>query len=280
MSTNARWRSPKSRSARSRRCASRRRRAITRSGTPTPPAITPRSIRRSTRRSRANGVLAEDNLENIYATYMSPTRLTRADRQGRQPGQGRDRAGHVDDRHRRRLRQQLHREPGRHVAKSSASRRTAKACARSSKAWCRPPRRWKSPTSKLEERLNASQAGNHRPACQPRSGAQRKPDRSADLALQPQILRHHAGKGDRRGARQERAAVADADRHRPFQELQRQLRPSDRRPGAAAGGDVAEAERQGPGHRRPLRRRRIRRHSAEHGAALGASRWPITSAAR
>ena len=34
-----------------------------------------------------SGVLAENNLENIYATYLSPTRLTeRID--GRQPGQG------------------------------------------------------------------------------------------------------------------------------------------------------------------------------------------------
>ena len=49
-STNAPWRSRKSRSGRSRRCASRPPRAITRSGTPTPPATTPRSIRRSTRR--------------------------------------------------------------------------------------------------------------------------------------------------------------------------------------------------------------------------------------
>ena len=51
-STNALWRSRRSRSAKSRRYARRPRRAITRSGTPTPPATTPRSTSGSTKRSR------------------------------------------------------------------------------------------------------------------------------------------------------------------------------------------------------------------------------------
>ena len=50
--TNARWRSRKLPSARSRHCARQRRLAITRSGIPTPPATTPPSIRTSTRHWR------------------------------------------------------------------------------------------------------------------------------------------------------------------------------------------------------------------------------------
>ena len=71
--------------------------------------------------------------------------------------------------------------------------------------------------------------------------------------------------------RQRRAAVADDDRHRSLQEIQRHLRPSHRRPGAAAGGDVGEAERQGPGHRGALRRRGIRDRAAQHDAAAAAT---------
>ena len=267
-STNARWRSRRSRSARSRRCARRPRRAITRSGTPTPPAITPRSIRRSTRRSRQSGTLAEADLENIYATYLSPTRLTeRIDEVGSQvkgeieqvmamidaaAGSASSYTESLADMSEK-LDQSKDREGLRTIVESLVH--TAKEMEVSNQQ-----------AGRVAQRL---QARNPRSAGQSRSGAQRKPDRSAHPARQPQILRHHAGKGDRRRARQERGAVADADRHRSFQEFQRQFRPPDRRPGAAPGGDVGEAERQGPGHRRPLRRRGIRRHSAEHGAALG-----------
>ena len=66
-----------------------------------------------------------------------------------------------------------------------------------------------------------------------------------------------------------RAALAHAHRHRSLQEVQRQLRPPDRRSGAAAGGDLGEAERQGPGHRGALRRRGVRHRAAQHGAAPG-----------
>ena len=59
------------------------------------------------------------------------------------------------------------------------------------------------------------------------------------------------------------AALALLDvRHRPFQDLQRHLGPSDRRSGAAPGGQLPVGERQGPRHRRALRRRGIRRHPA------------------
>ena len=105
---------------------------------------------------KQNGALAEANLESIYATYLSPTRLTdRIDEVGSQV-QGRDRASDVDDRQRRRLRLELHREPRRHVGKARASRRTARACAPSSKAWCSTAKEMEVSNIKLEERLNAS----------------------------------------------------------------------------------------------------------------------------
>ena len=43
---------------------------------------------------------------------------------------------------------------------------------------------------------------------------------------------------------------------------------------------VGQAERQGPGHRRALRRRGIRDRPAQHRAALARSRSPTTSAGR
>ena len=50
-----------------------------------------------------NGTLTEADLEQVYATYISPTRLTDKHRQRRLRGHGRDRAGHGDDRRRGRL---------------------------------------------------------------------------------------------------------------------------------------------------------------------------------
>ena len=128
----------------------------------------------------------------------------RADRRGRQPGQGRDRAGDVDDRRRRRLRQQLHREPGRHVGKDRPVEgpRGPAHDRRKPGADRQGDGTLQYQAGRAAQRL---QAGNPRPAGQPRGGAQRKPDRPADPARQPQVLRHHAGKGHRRGARQERS---------------------------------------------------------------------------
>ncbi len=82
-------------------------------------------------------------------------------------------------------------------------------------------------------------------------------------------LRCRARQGHRRSHGEKRAAVAADGRHRPLQELQRQVRPPHRRPGAAPGGAVGEAERQGPGYRRALWRRGIRHRAAEHAAAIG-----------
>ena len=69
--------------------------------------------------------------------------------------------------------------------------------------------------------------------------------------------------GGRRRRKATSRLAADL-RHRPFQEIQRQLGPPDRRPGAAPGGELPVRERQGPRHRRALWRRGIRRGAARH----------------
>ena len=84
------------------------------------------------------------------------------------------------------------------------------------------------PAGAVEDRDQQSPA-------QPRGDPRREPDRSADRTGQPQIFRpldRHGGAG---GAGERRAAVAPDVRHRPFQIVQRFLRPSHRRSGAAAG---------------------------------------------
>jgi hypothetical protein len=60
-----------------------------------------------------SGNLTDAELDNIYDTYLSPTRLS--ERIGKVGSQVMgDRAGHGDDRRRRRLRQPVYREPRRH----------------------------------------------------------------------------------------------------------------------------------------------------------------------
>ena len=139
----------------------------------------------------------------------------------------------------------------------------------SSRAWCRPPRTMERDNKALEARLKASkqeitqlqenlETVRNESLTDPLTTlANRK---YFDEALPTAIVR---------GQRDDRAAVADDDRHRSLQELQRHLRPPHRRPGAAAGRPVGQAERQGPGHRGPLRRRGIRHHAAAHRAARG-----------
>ena len=60
------------------------------------------------------------------------------------------------------------------------------------------------------------------------------------------------------------AGLAADVRHRPFQEIQRQLGTSDRRPGIAAGGELPVGKCQRPRYRRPLWRRGIRGGAARH----------------
>ena len=132
--------------------------------------------------------------------YLSPTRLTdRIDKVGSQViGEIEQVMAMIDAAAGSAI--ELHREPRRHVRTSSASRRTATACARSSKAWCRPPRTWRVQPA-ARRAAHRLQAGDQRAAGQSRGGAQREPDRSADPALQPQVLRHDAGAGHRGRAR-------------------------------------------------------------------------------
>ena len=164
---------------------------------------------------------------------------------------------------------QLHRKPRRRDRQARRRPRTATACARSSRAWCRPPRRWRTTTSSWKS--GSTPPSRRSTSCRKISRSVRTESLTDPLTplANRKFFDSHAGKGHRRRRANERTAVADDDRHRPFQDVQRHLRPSDRRPGAAPGRDVGEAERQGPGHRRALRRRGIRRHPAEHGAALG-----------
>ena len=91
----------------------------------------------------------------------------------------------------------LHRKPDQRHATSSAPPRTATACAPSSKAWSRPPTRWKQNNHALEQRLNASKQEINQLQENLEVGPQREPDRSADLARQPQVLRRGARAGDR-----------------------------------------------------------------------------------
>ena len=64
-------------------------------------------------------------------------------------------------------------------------------------------------------------------------------------------------------------SLADSHRHRPLQELQRQLWPPDRRSGFAPCRGVSETQRQGQGHRSALRWRGVCDHSAEYATARG-----------
>ena len=71
---------------------------------------------------------------------------------------------------------------------------------------------------KLEERLNASK----REILDLHANLEAVRSESlTDPLTQLANRKFHAGKRHRRSARQERSAVADADRHRPFQEFQR-----------------------------------------------------------
>ena len=137
------------------------------------------------------GNLTDAELESIYDDLSVADAAVRAHRQGRQPGDGRDRAGHGDDRRRRRLRQPLHRKPRRHDREARrlqgprgpARHRRGPGADRQGDGGVQPQ------AGRAAQRL---QAGNQRAAGQSRSRARRKPDRSAHPARQPQVLRHHA----------------------------------------------------------------------------------------
>ena len=217
-----------------------------------------------------NGTLTDADLEQVYATYISPTRLTdKIDNVGSRVMDEIDQVMAMIGRGGR-LRQQLHREPG---------RRQRQARQRQGP---RGPARHRRKPGGDRQRDEAEQPGAGSSGSTPREQEINQLQENLEVvrtesltdpltgARQPQVLRQPAAEGDRGGRRAQRAAVAGDDRHRPFQDVQRHLGPSDRRPGAAPRRHVAEAERQGPGHRRALRRRGIRGDPAEHRAALGA----------
>ena len=75
-STNARWRSPKSHLGRSRYSASRRRRAIYDVWYTYATGYNP-SLNQTINETLAqNGTLTDANLEQVYSTYISPTRFS------------------------------------------------------------------------------------------------------------------------------------------------------------------------------------------------------------
>ena len=106
-------------------------------------------------------------------------------------------------------------------------------------------------------------------AAKSRDDADRKPHRSAHHAGEPQILRCRAAQVCRASQGGQRAAGAIDERRRQLQSVQRQVRTSHRRSGFASGRHVDEAERQGAGRRRALRRRGVCHCAAEDGAAVG-----------
>ena len=81
--------------------------------------------------------------------------------------------------------------------RSSAAPRIATACARSSRAWCTTTKEMEQNNQALEAAAQRLQAGDQPAPGKPRGGAHREPDRSADLARQPQVLRRGARQGDR-----------------------------------------------------------------------------------
>ena len=269
--TNAASRSRRSPSARSAHCAKPPLRAITKSGTPTPPATIRSSTRSSTTSCTRNGRLTEAELEQIYEAQFSPSRqMQQLDQVGTQVKDEIDQvmsmieaAAGTATSYTESLAgvtQQLgntkDREGLRSIVESLVQ--TAKDMEVSNQA--------------LEARLNASkqeinqlqknlETVRHESLTDPLTTlANRK---FFDQALEKALAD---------AATKREPLSTDDDRHRSLQDFQRQLRPSDRRPGAAARRNVGEEQRQGPGYRRALRRRGIRGGSAEHGAALGHDR--------
>src|SRR5690242_9416784 len=69
----------------------------------------------------------------------------------------------------------------------------------------------------LEAPAQVVEAGDHPASPEPGDGAQRKPAGPAHHARQPEVLRRGAAASHRRVGRDDRASVADADRHRSLQ---------------------------------------------------------------
>ena len=210
-------------------------RATTRSGTPTRPATIPRSTRPSTRLLAQNGTLSDADLETIYTTYISPSRLgDKIDNVGVRVMDEIDQVMAMIDAAVGSA-SKLQRKPEPTSPTSSATPRTATGCAPSSRAWCATANEMKQNNEALEQRLNASK--EEITQLQENLAVVRTESLTDPLTglVQPQAFRRAAGAGDRGSGRAQRGAVAGDDRHRSFQGVQRHLGPSHRRPGAAAG---------------------------------------------
>ena len=93
-----------------------------------------------------SGTLTDTDLDHIYETYLSPTRLTdRIDKVGTQVMDEIEQVMAMIDAAAGSANSYTESLAGMSV--KLGSRRTATACAPSSRAWCRPPRRWRCPTT-------------------------------------------------------------------------------------------------------------------------------------
>ena len=128
--------------------------------------------------------------------------------------------------------------------------------------------------SQVEGSLRASMAEIDGAAARPAGGLERGAHRRPHRRRQPQAFRPGAAARGGPGARAGRAGLPAAGRHRPLQAVQRPLRPRPGRPGAAAGGQPAQAQRQGPGPGGALRRRGVRGHPAGDPACRRQRPWP------
>ena len=182
-----------------------------------------------------NGTLTDADLEQIYDTYLSPARLTdQIDNVG---------APVVDE-----IEQvmamidaavgsatQLHREPRQRDAEARHRQGPRRPARHRRKPGADRATRWKQNNHALEQRLNASKQEIN----QLQENLEAVRNESLTDPLTALANRKYFDEAleqvrSRRAPPSERAAVAGDDRHRSLQDLQRHLRPSHRRPGAAA----------------------------------------------
>ena len=251
MTTNAAWRLPRSHSDKSRRCARRLRRAITKSGTRYATGYNPSLNQTINEILARNDNLTEEDLERIYSTYLSPARIT-------------DRIDTVGSRVADEIGQVMAMID---AAAGSASNYSESLVGMSQKisnakdreglrtiveSLVQTTNEMQQTNNSLEQKLTASKQEINQlqenlevvrteSLTDPMTGlANRK---FFDDTLAKRDLGRHGA--------QRTAVIADG-RYRPLQDLQRHLRPPDRRSGVAPCRIIAEAECKGPGRRRAL----------------------------
>ncbi len=224
--------------------------------------------------------LSEADLEQIYDDLYRRAPDRRPHRLRRLARARRDQAGAGHDRRRRRHGDELFRKPCRRQPEARTAPRTATRFAPSSSAWSKAPRRWS--TTTRSSRRGCRRRSQEIEQLQQNLEAVRTESLTDPLTTlsNRKFFDAALAKAHCRSAREERAVVADDGRHRPFQELQRQVRPSDRRSGAAPGRAIGEAKRQGPA---TSRRATAARNSSSRCRTRRCNRRspsPTTSAAR